>query len=206
MSDFYREPQRETVQELRVRKSIFLAHVRICRNEESARENLKSICEEHRQANHSCWAYRIGAGKISEYFSDGGEPSGTAGRPILGAIQKKGTTNTLIVVARYFGGIKLGVRGLIEAYGKSAAGCLDAAGLRILRMKKKYAILLPYESQHILLHVLDAAEALREDIAGEYAEAVRITCSVPLDNAPDFEKSLSALQGSRRVNSWIVLS
>ncbi len=80
------------------------------------------------QANHHCWAYRIGTENILEHCSDAGEPAGTAGRPILGMLKRHSLQNTLLVVTRYFGGIKLGVRGLIEAYGEAAELAVTEAG------------------------------------------------------------------------------
>nr|HPR89953.1 YigZ family protein [Synergistaceae bacterium] len=122
----YKEPASETTVEVKINKSRFLGHVRICRSEEEVRMKLKEVCDLHKQATHNCWAYRIGEESYREYFSDDGEPAGTAGKPILGAISRLDLTNALIVVTRYFGGIKLGVRGLIEAYGSTATNALNA--------------------------------------------------------------------------------
>ena len=85
-------------------------------------ENLK---KQHKKANHICYAYKIVKGQEIVKFSDDGEPSGTAGRPMLGVIEKKGTKNVFVAVVRYFGGIKLGAGGLVRAYTKAASEVLS---------------------------------------------------------------------------------
>ncbi len=112
-----------------IERSRFIGHCLEVEDELTAKAFIAKVRAEHGQANHNCFAYRIGAGKNPfEYFNDHGEPSGTAGKPILGAIQRLNLTNVAVVVTRYFGGKKLGVRGLIEAYGQSATAVLETAG------------------------------------------------------------------------------
>ena len=107
---------------LEARKSRFLAQGMPVETPEQAMAWLKAIADP--QATHNCWAYRIGA----QYrFSDDGEPSGTAGRPILAAIDGQGYDHVVVVVTRWYGGIKLGAGGLVRAYGGCAAECLRLA-------------------------------------------------------------------------------
>lgn len=89
--------------------------------------HLAALKKEHPKASHHCFAYRIGTDGNNYRVSDDGEPSGTAGRPILGQIDSKGLTNILIIVVRYFGGTLLGVPGLIQAYKSAAAAALEQA-------------------------------------------------------------------------------
>ena len=145
MHDEYYEPGKEITIESRIRKSVFIGHVRICENEETAREKLKAISAVHKQATHNCWAYRVGIDRVQEYYSDDGEPGGTAGKPIMGALLRNGVTNCLLVVTRYYGGVKLGVRGLIEAYGNTAQESLNAAGRVLKRIRVPLKISLPYD-------------------------------------------------------------
>ncbi|MDO5666494.1 MAG: YigZ family protein [Alcaligenaceae bacterium] len=108
-----------------IKKSLFIVHAAPVK---SADEALRFI-EAHSQpdATHNCWAFRIG----EEYrFNDDGEPGGTAGRPILAAIEGRDLTNTVVLVIRYYGGIKLGTGGLVRAYGGTAAKCLHEAPKR----------------------------------------------------------------------------
>ena len=90
------------------------------------KEALARYQKEYYDARHVCWAYMLGAARTEFRANDNGEPSGTAGKPILGQINSFGLTNVLIVVVRYFGGIKLGTSGLIEAYRAAAAEAIRA--------------------------------------------------------------------------------
>lgn len=100
-----------------IRRSIFICSISPAENVESACDFISKVSQEYRNATHNCWAYRIFENQtVHEAYSDAGEPSGTAGRPMLDALKKHGIVNVAVVVTRYFGGIKLGKRGLIEAY------------------------------------------------------------------------------------------
>ena len=141
--------------ELTVERSRFIGHCCEVATEVEAKAFITQIREEHSQANHNCYAYRIGSGgNPLEYYNDHGEPSGTAGKPILGAIQRLNLTNVVVVVTRYFGGKKLGVRGLIESYGQTATLTLNKAGT-IVRVPKFTATLVYNYSEHsLVLHRL----------------------------------------------------
>ncbi|MCC6595596.1 MAG: YigZ family protein [Rhodanobacteraceae bacterium] len=113
--------------QLEVRKSRFLAHAAPVADAEAALAFIAATSV--REATHNCWAWRIGA----QYrFNDDGEPGGSAGRPILAAIEGQGLDQVVVLVTRWFGGIKLGVGGLQRAYGGCAAQCLRAAPRRML--------------------------------------------------------------------------
>lgn len=101
-----------------------------CDSEQSALKQLRQLAAQHPSANHLAFAWRIRAaeGFITERFFDAGEPSGTAGRPILAPLQGEDLINTVVAVIRYFGGVKLGTGGLTRAYGNAAKQAIDAAG------------------------------------------------------------------------------
>lgn len=202
MSDAYREPIREVSTEVKILKSRFIAHVRICPTNDEARHKLKIINEEHKQATHNCWAYRVGAQRISEYFSDGGEPAGTAGKPILCALQRQDATNVLLVVTRYFGGIKLGVRGLIDAYGSTASEGLSVAGIAIRRRKRKYAVIIPYNMTKFMSRLLESCESFSEELSMEYGASVFVQCSIPFDMVSVFEAVVEEWKGTGRILFW----
>ena len=125
----FRAPAKECDAEFTEKRSRFIGSVRICLSAAEAADMIKKFPLLYPKANHHCWAYRIGSGETPlEHCSDAGEPAGTAGRPILGAIKRNELTNTLVVVTRYFGGIKLGVRGLIDAYKRAAELAIETAG------------------------------------------------------------------------------
>lgn len=107
--------------------SKFLAYAYPVRDEEQIRECLDALRKRYYDATHHCYAWRLGADGQNYRVNDDGEPSSTAGRPILGQLLSYGVTDALVVVVRYFGGTKLGVSGLIAAYKKSASAVLSAA-------------------------------------------------------------------------------
>lgn len=114
--------------EIIIQKSRFLAHAARTETEEAAQNFIESIKKEHWNATHNCSAYLIGENDQVQKANDDGEPSGTAGVPILEVLKKKKLKNTTVVITRYFGGIKLGAGGLIRAYGKAASEGIKAAG------------------------------------------------------------------------------
>lgn len=118
----------EVTAERSIKGSKFIAHAIPV----NAREGAEMFVEDHTlhyaDATHTCFAYKIGVGDRAVYrFHDAGEPSGTAGRPILQAIESRDLTNVVVVVTRYFGGVKLGMGGLARAYGAAASAALDRA-------------------------------------------------------------------------------
>ncbi len=131
MTDQYLTIKNDMAIEWKIKRSVFIAHAKHVLTQDEARSFLSSICQKHHNASHNCYAYRLGMGKSKIFHSsDAGEPSGSAGRPILGAIQKNKVTNTIVIVTRYYGGKKLGVRGLIDAYGQIAYETIRKAGIR----------------------------------------------------------------------------
>jgi uncharacterized YigZ family protein len=125
---------------LEVKHSRFIAHAAPAAAPETALTFLSQVAD--RAATHNCWAYRIGG----EYrSSDDGEPAGTAGRPILAAIEGQGYDQVMVVVTRWFGGIKLGAGGLVRAYGGAAAECLRLAERRPLIVMRQLTIACPFE-------------------------------------------------------------
>jgi uncharacterized YigZ family protein len=115
--------------EIVIQKSRFIAQVDRAENEEEAKAFVQRIKKRHWNATHNCSAYVIGEGNGIQKANDDGEPGGTAGVPILEVLLKKGLRDTVVVVTRYFGGIKLGAGGLIRAYGRAAAEGIESAGI-----------------------------------------------------------------------------
>ncbi|WP_394204910.1 YigZ family protein [Lactococcus chungangensis] len=112
-----------------IKKSRFICHLKRVTSEEEAREFITSIKKQHHKANHNVSAFTIGVHQEIQRSSDDGEPSGTAGVPMLDILKKRELTNLVAVVTRYFGGIKLGAGGLIRAYAGSVNHAIDAVGL-----------------------------------------------------------------------------
>ncbi len=140
----YRAPEGPASAELRDKGSRFLAELVPAASEAEAREALADIERRRTGATHHCWAWRLGW-PARERSADAGEPSGTAGAPILRALQGAGVSDALVVVTRWYGGVKLGRGGLVRAYGGAAAECLAAASLVERRETAGYVLTIPYD-------------------------------------------------------------
>ncbi|CAM3776303.1 YigZ family protein [Alicyclobacillus pomorum] len=118
-------PEVSNEHEIVIKKSRFIGHVVPIKSVEDAEAALERIRTVHKTATHNCYAYRVGLGVPVERFSDDGEPSGTAGKPILEVLRRKPIDNALVVVTRYFGGTLLGASGLVRAYTDATVEVLD---------------------------------------------------------------------------------
>jgi uncharacterized YigZ family protein len=128
--DEFKTVARNLSWETKIERSVFIVNLKEISSEEEAKLFIDKISTDHKQATHNCYAYRLGVGQNEQfYYNDAGEPSGTAGKPIYGAILRSEITNVVIVVTRYFGGKKLGIRGLIDAYGGTALEAIEKAGI-----------------------------------------------------------------------------
>ncbi len=131
--------------ELIEKKSKFIANFFYVENMEDVQKNIKNIQKEYYDARHNCVAYRVlDDGNLIERFSDDGEPSGTAGAPMLDILQKKQLINVLIIVTRYFGGILLGTGGLVRAYTESLLNAINATELVEKELGQEMQIVLNY--------------------------------------------------------------
>ena len=181
--------------EQKIERSLFIGHASSVVSSEEAQAFVARIREEHAQATHNCFAYQVGLGQHPlTYFNDHGEPSGTAGRPILNAILHEGLTNTVVVVTRYFGGKKLGVRGLIDAYYSTALYTLEEAGKIQIIPSFVLKVKLSYAQLSIIKHLFSTYEADIEE--EDFGAKVKIKVSVP----EKFRSNLtSALMGINEV-------
>jgi uncharacterized YigZ family protein len=142
--DFYFTIEKESVAEFKDRGSKFLAYAFPIQNAEDFKSRRKQLKDEHPKAAHHCFAYRLGLDKNNFRSSDDGEPSGTAGKPILAQIDSKELTNTAIVVVRYFGGSLLGVPGLINAYKMASSLALQLTPIVQKPVLKNYELSFDY--------------------------------------------------------------
>jgi len=153
---YYNTIEKTAVAEYKDRGSKFLAYVYPLKEVSDFKEKLAGLKKEHPKAVHHCFAYRLGLDGNNYRVSDDGEPSGTAGRPILGQIDSKQLTNVLIVVVRYFGGTLLGVPGLINAYRTAAS-----LALQITPVVQK-PVLLPYRLQFDYTQMNDVMKVVKQ--------------------------------------------
>ena len=147
-----------------IKKSRFIGHAARVNSQHESLEFYESIIDP--QATHNCWAWRI---NFQVRSSDDGEPGGTAGRPILNVIERRELEDVMVVVTRYFGGIKLGVGGLVRAYSGTAAKCLDRAGVIELFPMSEYTVRAGFEWASSVHGLLDqfSAEKLEETYEDE---------------------------------------
>ncbi|WP_287409108.1 YigZ family protein [Oceanithermus sp.] len=177
-----------------IKKSRFVCFAARADDAEEARLFLESVKDP--SATHNCWAYRIGP---AYRFSDDGEPGGTAGQPILRAIEGHGLDHVVVVVTRYFGGVKLGAGGLARAYGGVAAECLRRARILEIQPQRRLMVAIPYALSAKLYPILVAAGARR---LGEAYASDHLVWEVEVDAArvPELEAALrDASKGSVRV-------
>ena len=150
--------KRATFEEI-IKKSRFIGHAACVTSQAESLDFYESVIDP--QATHNCWAWRI---NFQVRSSDDGEPSGTAGRPMLNVLERRKLENVMVVVTRYFGGIKLGVGGLVRAYSGTTAKCLDRAGIVELFPMSEYTIKIGFEWASALHGLLDqfSAQKLEE--------------------------------------------
>jgi uncharacterized YigZ family protein len=144
-------------------------------DQEEVKHIIEHIRKEHHDARHHCYAYMIGHEKNIWRVNDDGEPSGTAGRPILGQINSYGLTNIIIVVSRYFGGTLLGVSGLTNAYRSAASFAIQNAELAEKTLHHYYEITYPYVSMN------DVMRILKEENIGQSHQSFDLKCRILLD-------------------------
>lgn len=172
--------------ELIVKKSRFIAHVAPVQSEADAWSFIERIRAGHRDATHNCFAFKAGS---VQRMSDDGEPSGTAGRPILDVLEKQGLSDTVIVVTRYYGGILLGAGGLVRAYSQAAVAGVEAAGVVSAVLAVDLAITLNYSQVGKVQHLLAQRGALTLD--SHFGQDVVITCRVVVTAAEGLENELA---------------
>lgn len=153
-TEFYFTIDKSATAEFKDRGSKFIAYASPIANTDDFKKQLDAIKKEHPKASHHCFAYRIGLDKNVFRVSDDGEPSGTAGKPILGQIDSKQLTNTLVVVVRYFGGTLLGVPGLINAYKSAAALVLQVTPIIQKPVEVNYRLQFDYTVVNEIMTVI----------------------------------------------------
>lgn len=144
MTDVYYTIQGAGESQYKEKMSRFLSFAIPVSSAEEARQEVKNFQNRFHDARHVCWAYMLGPDRLEWQLNDNGEPSGTAGKPILGQINSFGVTDVLVIVVRYFGGIKLGTSGLIAAYREAARLALEEAGKKEMRKMSIIKLTFPY--------------------------------------------------------------
>lgn len=158
-TDEYRTVAGEATGIYKEKGSRFLAFAYNVDSAEAAKEKVREKQKEYHDARHHCYAWRIGQGEGETKVGDDGEPSGTAGRPILGQILSAGLTNVVVVVVRYFGGIKLGTGGLIVAYKEATSDALQNAQIETRTFNARLTVSFPYLAMNGVMKALKDSSA-----------------------------------------------
>lgn len=177
--------------ETEIKKSRFICHVFRVISEPEARNHIEAVRKEHWNANHNCTAWIIGEKQANQRSSDDGEPSGTAGMPMLEVLRRRELTDTLAVVTRYFGGVMLGAGGLIRAYGGAVTEALDAIGVVERVPLSVVEIVADYEAAGRLENAIRAKEMNLADVG--YDTEVRFELVMPPTEVGAFETWLQEL-------------
>jgi len=173
------------------RKSKFIGYAFPVQNTEEVKAKIEQLKKEHHSARHWCYAYRLGIEKTEERANDDGEPSNSAGMPILNQIKAKNLTNVLVVVVRYFGGVKLGVGGLINAYKTAAQMVLENAEIVEKIRTKNLQIIFTYNDMNKVMRIIK--EHQLEILKQNLQEKGEIVLSVRLDDFAKIKKTFSQI-------------
>lgn len=184
MQQPYYTAKKTAITEINIQKSRFIGFIQRITSEEEAKSTLEAISKEHWKANHNCYAYVLGEDSHIQKASDNGEPAGTAGVPILEVLKKKELRDTLIVVTRYFGGIKLGAGGLIRAYSKTASEAVNASGIVERLPMKIFSVDIDYSLYGSIENALHTSDYILQDTL--FAENVTLMIAVQTELADTF--------------------
>ncbi len=179
----------------KIKGSRFIATIAPAESVDAATAFVTSVRKEFHDARHTCWAYRIGDRGETFRSSDDGEPSGSAGKPILAQVDGQGLCYVVVAVTRYFGGTKLGVGGLVRAYGQAAAEAIARASIRTVVLTRRVRIEHPYECSSAIEALLAAEH--RRPAAADYTTSVRLEFDIPEDEVDSFVCQVRDRTGDR---------
>lgn len=191
----YRMVRADGTNEIEIKKSRFICHLFRVTSEEDARAQIEIVRKQHWSANHNCTAWIIGAGQANQRSSDDGEPSGTAGMPMLEVLRRRGLTDTLAVVTRYFGGVMLGAGGLIRAYGGAVSEALDVIGIVERKPLAIVHAVASYDDAGRIENAIRAREEPLQDVL--YALDVTFVLAMPPEEVSAFDTWLQELTNGR---------
>ncbi len=187
--------RREAEYAFEIKRSRFVGQSLACATPAEALAGVERVRQARRDATHHCWAFRVGPSGEQARYDNSGEPRGTAGPPILDALKHRELTNTLVVVTRYYGGVKLGAGGLVRAYGEAAKMALEASGVRELRLVLETKAPVPYAGLAAFESYL-VREGI-EIVAQEFGELVVLLLRVPVDKEGALKAFHSGLVGGK---------
>jgi len=195
MRNPYKTLMKRGADEFVVNRSRFIGQGAPAETEAEALSFLQEVRGRHREASHNVYAYVLGENMGVMRYSDDGEPSGTAGMPVLEVLRVKGLTNAALVVTRYFGGVLLGAGGLVRAYAQAASAAVDACGIGVMYPTARYAMDVDYALLGRVEHHLKGAPVEIEDKS--FAEAVTLTLVVKCQDEQAFVDGVVAATDAR---------
>lgn len=175
--------------EIEEKKSRFIANAVPVQTEDEAVSFIESMRKKYWDARHNCYAYVIGEKAQLMRFSDDGEPSGTAGKPILEVLLGAGVRNAVVVVTRYFGGTLLGTGGLVRAYTQAAQAGLNACDVRTTRYGTLFKITTDYNGIGKIQYIMGLRNIIIEE--PEYTDVVSIKVKIPYEDAEAVQKEIT---------------
>lgn len=193
MSDFYKTLKGMSQGIYKEKMSKFIAIAQPASSAEEAKALIKQISNKYHDARHCCWAYMIGTQRDEYLSSDNGEPSGTAGKPILGQINSYGLTNVVIAVVRYFGGIKLGTSGLIVAYREAARTAIEAGEILECHEQATFSFTFPYLAMNDVMKLVKNGDL--NVLEQQFDNVCSMTIQIDADKLPELRERLLSLDG-----------
>ena len=190
--DFYYTIETPGLAEFKDRGSKFIAYAYPLKNKDEFKERLNETKKEHPKATHHCFAYRIGLDGNDFRVSDDGEPSGTAGRPILGQLDSKGLTNAVVIVVRYFGGTLLGVPGLINAYKSATSLVLQTTQVVQKMVEEEYYLQFDYIQMNEVMTIVKQCQC--RVIEQEMQLFCKIKIAIPKNRLPELRYKMGELR------------
>ncbi|MCC8115026.1 MAG: YigZ family protein [Bacteroidales bacterium] len=191
--DSYFTISKPSQSQLREKMSRFISFAIPVASAEEAKAEIARKQNEYHDARHVCWAYMIGPERKQFLSSDNGEPSGTAGKPILGQINSFNLTDIVVIVVRYFGGIKLGTSGLIAAYREAARLALSEAEIIEKHQTSRYSFTFPYLSMNEVMRIAKMPQV--RVISQQFDNSCSMTIECNLADSPMVESRLSSVSG-----------
>ena len=189
--------------EIVVTRSRFIASLRCASHREEFDLQIREIEHLYQKASHHCWAYRFMTGHV-EHSSDAGEPAGTAGRPILGALKKYNLLNTMAVVTRYYGGVNLGIKGLISAYGDAVLNAIEQTQIIIVEPQRTVSFTMGYGQYNIFLSRLEKYRLAEGALKANFAESISGEITVPNSIIKQLTDELDSISANKTLFQFTV--
>ena len=175
--------------EYTIKKSRFIASLKEITSEDEALQFINETKKKYWDARHHCYAWQLGTSGLHQKSGDDGEPSGTAGRPMLEVLKKTGITNTIVIVTRYFGGIKLGASGLVRAYSHAVTLGLEAASIADYKPYIEARLCFAYTFMNTIERSLPTWGIITTN--RDFAESVTFDLQIPEEEFPAFQNYLN---------------